>query len=77
MKNFPLTLNGKKKKLRRIDFDIAMTHAGIPSRAVENLWGRINRGSREWRKLISNSFLQEENKERLEELLKLKQEQLS
>lgn len=67
-----LTLNGKKKKLNRLDFDTAMTSSGIPKKAVENLWGRIAKGSREWNRLVSNSFLNRENKKELEALLKLK-----
>lgn len=39
-----LTLNGKKKKIKRLDFDTAMINSGIPKKAVENLWGRIERG---------------------------------
>ena len=71
-----LTLNGKKKRIKRLDFDTAMINSGIPKRAVENLWVRIERGFRGWNELISNSFLQKENKGRLEKLLKLKQKQL-
>lgn len=71
-----LTLNGKKKRIKRLDFDTAMINSGIPKRAVENLWVRIEKGSREWSELISNSFLTNENKKGLEELLKSKQKQL-
>ena len=71
-----LTLNGKKKKIKRLDFDTAMINSGIPKRAVENLWVRIERGSRKWSELIGNSFLQKENKEGLVKLLTLKQKQL-
>ena len=71
-----LTLNGKKNKIKRQDFDAAMINSGIPKRAVENLWVRIERGYRGWKELISNSFLTNENKKGLEELLKLKQKQL-
>ena len=71
-----LTLNGKKKRIRRLDFDTAMINSGIPKRAVENLWIRIESGSRDWNELISNSYLTNENKKGLEELLKLKQNQL-
>lgn len=72
-----LTLNGKKKRLGRNDFDTAMINSGIPKRAMENLWGRIERGSEEWSELISNSFLQKGNKERIEGLIEFKQKQLS
>ncbi|MDT0689959.1 HipA domain-containing protein [Salegentibacter sp. F188] len=71
-----LTLNGKKKKLKKPDFDTAMVNAGIPEKAIENLWRRIDKGSRAWRELLSNSFLNSDNKEKLQELLILKKEQV-
>jgi serine/threonine-protein kinase HipA len=40
-----LTLNGKKKKIKRLDFDTVMINSGIPKRTVENLWIRIERVS--------------------------------
>lgn len=71
-----LTLNGKKKKLTRLDFNTAMLTAGIPEKAIENLWGRIIKGSEKWSKLITNSFLSSKNKEKFQELLNLKKEQI-
>ncbi len=71
-----LTLNGKKKKLKKRDFDMAMLSSGIPKKAVENLWGRIIKGSEKWSELLSKSFLNKENKAKLEELLILKKEQI-
>lgn len=38
-----LTLNGKRK-LKRLDFDKAMLSAGIPEKAIENLWGGLRKG---------------------------------
>lgn len=72
-----LTLNGKKKKLKKQDFDTAMVRSGIPHKAVENLWGRINKGSEKWGELLSKSFLNKENKTKLEELLILKKSSLN
>ena len=72
-----LTLNGKKKRLKRSDFDTAMINSGIPKKAVENLWGRIEKGSKDWSELISNSLLNKENKMKIGSLLKLKKEQVS
>lgn len=71
-----LTLNGKKKKFTRLDFNTAMLTAGIPEKAIENLWGRIIKGSEKWNKLIVNSFLDAENKEKFQKLLKLKKQQV-
>lgn len=67
-----LTLNGKKKKLKKQDFDTAMLNAGIPEKAIENLWRRINKGMQEWADLIGNSFLSLNQKTALIELINLK-----
>ena len=52
-----LTLNGKKRKITKLDFDTAILNAGIPEKAVDNLWKRIKKGMMEWENLIKNSFL--------------------
>ncbi len=36
-----LTLNGKKRKINKADFDAAMMKVHIPKKAIENLWDRI------------------------------------
>ena len=58
-----LNLNGKKRKLKRADFNEAMSKAQIPEKAVLNLWGRIEKGIQSWSELIGNSFLDKELKE--------------
>ena len=52
-----LNLNGKKRKLKRNDFNEAMLKGHIPEKAIENLWKRIEKGMPEWDQLINNSFL--------------------
>ncbi|CAN5227138.1 HipA domain-containing protein [soil metagenome] len=71
-----LTLNGKKKKLKKLDFDTAMFGAGIPKKAVENLWGRITKGMREWNDLIGKSFLSPNHKTAFIKLINLKAKNL-
>lgn len=71
-----LNLNGKKRKLKRQDFNEAMTKAQIPNKAIENLWKRIEKGMLNWDKLINNSFLSDINKEVLKELIKNRVNQL-
>lgn len=65
-----LNLNGKKRKLKREDFNEAMLKAHIPKKAIENLWKRIEKGMGNWGALIDNSFLTEENKNILSTLIK-------
>lgn len=67
-----LNLNGKKNRLTRKDFDEAMAKAMIPNKAIENLWSRIEKGIQNWPELIANSFLNEQNKRDLFELIDIK-----
>lgn len=71
-----LNLNGKKRKLKRLDFNEAMTKAQIPTKAIENLWNRIEKGMQQWQELISCSFLSEENKSTLMTLIENRAKQL-
>lgn len=66
-----LNLNGKKRKLNRMDFNLAMAKSSIPAKSIENLWNRIENGMKGWTELIERSFLTEESK--VEFLNKIKQ----
>ena len=65
-----LNLNGKKRKLKREDFNEAMLKAHLPQKAIENLWKRIEKGIQNWKALIDTSFLNDELKEVLKILIK-------
>jgi serine/threonine-protein kinase HipA len=69
-----LNLNGKKRKLKRKDFNEAMSKAQIPEKAIENLWKRIEKGMRNWSELIKNSYI---NKLQRQALLGLIEERSS
>lgn len=71
-----LNLNGKKRKIKRLDFNEAMTKAQIPKKAIENLWNRIEKGMQQWNELIDCSFLSHENKNTLVALIEKKAKQL-
>ncbi len=71
-----LNLNGKKRKLKRFDFNEAMIKAHIPEKAIQNLWNRIEKGMQSWMGLIEVSFLSEENKKRLIALIQERSQQL-
>ncbi|MEL0649900.1 HipA domain-containing protein [Algibacter sp. TI.3.09] len=71
-----LNLNGKKRKLKREDFNEAMLKAHIPEKAIKNLWKRIEKGMKNWNNLIDNSFLRDENKNTLKELIENRSNQL-
>jgi serine/threonine-protein kinase HipA len=72
-----LHLNGKKRKLKKEDFNQAMLRAKIPEKAIQNLWKRIEKGTLNWTTLIDNSFLTFENKEKFKELIGHKKQQLA
>ena len=72
-----LNLNGKKRKLKRKDFNEAMAKARIPKKAIENLWNRIERGIQNWQEIIKNSFLKSESKLELLKLIKIRSENLN
>ncbi|WP_272856155.1 HipA domain-containing protein [Aequorivita todarodis] len=71
-----LNLNGKKRKLKKADFNAAMLKGGIPKKAVENLWKRIEKGTKDWPILIDRSFLSRERKKNFKELINNKMTQL-
>lgn len=64
-----LTLNGKKKKLKRADFEEAMGRFQISKKAVDNLFERLEAALPDWESLIEASFLPEDMKEGLRELI--------
>ena len=52
-----LTINGKKNKLIRNDFEQAMRAGGLPVPAISNLFHRIYQGVKKWPNIIQESFL--------------------
>ncbi|MDG3582886.1 HipA domain-containing protein [Galbibacter pacificus] len=71
-----LNLNGKKRKLKRKDFNEAMAKAHIPEKAIENLWNRIEKGMKNWPLMVQNSFLNKQEKEILLELISTRASQV-
>lgn len=52
-----LTLNGKKKRIKREDFEKAMRDSGIDEKAITNLFNRFLKAVPKWHGLIEDSFL--------------------
>ena len=77
LEDLALNLNGKKRKLKRGDFNEAMLKAHIPEKAIENLWKRVEKGMNEWSGLIDRSFLSQERKQKFKELINDKVAQLT
>lgn len=52
-----LTLNGKKKRIRRDDFAKAMRENGMKDNAIAKLFDRFSKSVPKWHELINESFL--------------------
>ena len=52
-----LTRNGKKKKIKRADFEKAMLDSGMDEKAIENLFKKFAKTLPKWYALIEESFL--------------------
>lgn len=52
-----LTLNGKKKRIKREDFEKAMRDSGMDEKAIANLFARFSKAIPKWHELINTSFL--------------------
>lgn len=57
-----LTLNGRKSKLIRNDFETAMRAGGLNERAIANLFNRFAKALPKWKEFIAISFVPEELK---------------
>lgn len=55
-----LTLNGKKKRIRRNDFEKAMLENGMKDNAIAKLFDRFSKSVPKWHGLINESFLPKE-----------------
>ncbi len=62
VEEFALTLNGKKRKLKRQDFEAAMLAQNIPKNGIENMFERMEKASLGWVDFIESSFLSQEKK---------------
>lgn len=52
-----LTLNGKKKRIKRDDFEKAMRDSGMDEKAITNFFNRFLKAVPKWHGLIEDSFL--------------------
>lgn len=57
-----LTLNGKKKRLKRIDFETAMRASGMDDKAIVNLFSKFSKAIPKWYQIIEESFLSDDMK---------------
>ena len=67
-----LNLNGKKNKLKREDFEIAMHTSRINEKAIQNIFFKFEKTQQKWLDLIDVSFLSAEMKNNYKELIRRK-----
>lgn len=67
-----LTLNGKKRKIKRLDFKIAMSSSGLEEKVIDNLFSKFMKVADKWFKFIDISFLPEEMKEQYKLIIQKK-----
>jgi len=65
-----LTLNGKKKKLRKNDFLEAINRFDIDAKAIENIFGKFRNSEEQWHEFINKSFLPDDMKNSFHDLIK-------
>ena len=65
-----LTINGKKAKIKKEDFEVMGKTLGISEKAIENSFVRMATSISDMKTIINNSFLSNDLKKRYEELLK-------
>ena len=57
-----LTLNGKKRKIRKLDFEISMQASGLEEKVIRNIFNKFLKVKDKWFDFIDISFLPEEMK---------------
>ena len=64
-----LTLNGKKRKIKRSDFEKAMTASGLNEKVIQNMANKFGKAISKWIDLIDNSFLPNDMKRKYKRLI--------
>ncbi len=71
-----LTLNGKKKKIRKKDFLEALGRFSIDSKVIENLFNRFKGSMDNWHKFIEISFIPKDMKASYHQLINERADQV-
>lgn len=64
-----LTMNGKKRKIKRSDFEKAMTASGLNEKVIQNMANKFGKAISKWIDLIDNSFLPNDMKREYKRLI--------
>lgn len=71
-----LTLNGKKRKIKRSDFEVAMHGSGLEDKIIEKMFAKFKKVANNWFKFIDISFLPDEMQEQYKQIITYKLESL-
>ena len=71
-----LNLNGKKRKLKKKDFEAAMNNGGINSKAIQNIFSKFEGIDKTWFDIIDKSFLSKKMKQNYKKMIALKSQLL-
>ena len=58
-----LTLNGKKRKIKKTDFVASMQFSGLEDKIIDNIFKKFTKAKDKWFEFIDLSFLPDEMKE--------------
>ena len=58
-----LTLNGKKRKIKKTDFVASMQATGLEDKVIKNIFAKFTKTKDKWFEFIDHSFLPDEMKE--------------
>jgi serine/threonine-protein kinase HipA len=64
-----LTLNGKKRKLKKSDFDSLLKSFKVEDKTIENVFDKFRKVLPQWYAFIDSSFLPDGMKEKYKELI--------
>ena len=64
-----LTLNGKKRKLKKADFVTAMQASGLEYKVIENIFNKYLRARDKWLEFIDISFVPDDMKEEYKNII--------
>lgn len=72
-----LTLNGKKRRIKRTDFVNSMQMSGLENKVIENIFNKFHKVKNKWFEFIDISFLPDVMKEDYKTIIEEKLKQLS
>lgn len=58
-----LTLNGRKRKIKKSDFEVAMQASGLDKKVVDNIFNKFLKAQDKWFEFINSSFLPDDMQE--------------